>query len=147
MPTRLPTVACEIRTEFRAPIDFVYEWCTDYGPSDAALGKEAYRRRVLRRSKEEVVYEDLDEMQDGWHWSRWTVRLFPPDHWHGESIGNYRTWKVDYRLRSLPNGRTEFRFKGRRTPAALARNGPSRADLESDILRIWKQFGRALESD
>jgi hypothetical protein len=147
MPTRSSTVACEIRKEFRAPLDFVYEWCTDYSPDDASLEKEAFQRRVLRRTKKEVVYEDLDSTPDGWHWARWSVRLHPPDRWHAESVGNYRAWSVEYRLRALPNGRTEFHFKGRRTPAVLARSGPSRADVRANLLQVWKRFGRALESE
>src|SRR5438309_936549 len=39
-----------IRVSFRAPIDFVFAWCTDYTPGDAALEKETYQRKIIERT-------------------------------------------------------------------------------------------------
>jgi hypothetical protein len=147
MPARNAIATYEIRTVFRAPIDFVFAWCTDYSTDDAALEKETFERRVLERTKEKVVYEDLDSTPEGWMWSRWTVRLNAPTHWHGESVGNYRTWSIDYRLRSLPNGRTEFRLSGRRRPVGLGGPNPSQRAMKANLLGIWTNFGKALEAD
>jgi hypothetical protein len=147
MPANAPSARYEIRTEFRAPLEFAFRWCTDYSTDDARLEKETFQRRVLRRTKKNVVYEDLDTTPEGWMWSRWSVRLDPPGHWHGESIGNYRTWSIDYRLRSLPDGRTEFRMTGQRRPVGLARRNPSKRAMEANLRTIWKNFGKALEAD
>ena len=138
---------CEIRSTFRAPIDFVYAWCTDYDPGDARLEKEHYQRRILSRTGKRVVYEDLEEGPHGWVWRRQTVTLAPPHHWHAESVGNYREWSLDYDLRSLPGGRTELTLKGRRRPTPLSGGNPPKAELLRDLRTIWRRFGRALERD
>lgn len=141
-PTR-----CEFRTVFRAPLPFAYAWCTDYTPEDNQLEGSAGLRKIARREKDRVFYEDLEETPSGWMWSHWDVQLRPPNRWHGDGLGNYRRWSVDYSLKALPNGRTEFRFKGRRWPINLGTARPPRAQLERTLLKSWKTLGRVLEAD
>src|SRR5207302_10806365 len=64
-----------IRVSFRAPIDFVFAWCTDYTPGDAALEKETYQRKIIKRTPRAVVFEDVDESKDGWDCTRLVVSL------------------------------------------------------------------------
>lgn len=137
----------EVRTVFHAPLSFVFRWCTDYTAGDPALEGDSFTRRVLQRSRRVVVYEDLDTTPEGWAWSRWVVTLAPPDRWHGESMGNYRDWSVDYRLCSLPDGGTELLLKGERRPTLLGERNPSRAELEASLAGNWQKFARALEAD
>lgn len=136
-----------MRTVFRAPLSFAYRWCTDYSSTDSKLEGQRFTRRVLRRDARRVVYEDLDRTEGGWTWARWTVSLQPPDRWHGVSIGNYRSWSAEYRLRALADGRTEFQFRGKRRATGLAPRAPPRADVQKELNQIWKRFVRALETD
>ena len=137
----------EVHVEFRAPLAFAYRWCTDYSNDDPALEGSDGARRVLERSERRVVYEDLEATPTGWMWSHWTVRLAPPDRWHGEARGNYRSWSLDYRLSALGPARTAFRLKGRRTPMLLGTVNPPKARLERELTVMWKRLGRALEAD
>src|SRR5438309_12068066 len=77
-----------IRVSFRAPIDFVFAWCTDYTPGDAALEKEAYERKIIERTSRSVVFEDLEESKDGLglvEGGRVPAPAEPLAHgWHGE---------------------------------------------------------------
>lgn len=140
----LPVV---VRTTFRAPLPFVLRWCTDYSPEDSGLEGDAFRRQILERTSRRVVYEDLDTSVGGWLWSRWVVTIQPPDRWHGESVGNYRKWDVDYRLTPLADGRTQLTLRGQRTPFALGRKSPSKTAIEKNLAKSWERFARALESD
>jgi hypothetical protein len=144
---RPATVAIELHVPFRAPLPFVFEWCTDFTPHDPSLEGDSYARRVLSRDGGRVVYEDLDSTPEGWQWSRWTVALRPPDAWHADAVGNYRDWSVDYRLRSQPDGGTELTLRGRRRPAGLGAKSPTRAEIERNLAANWKKYARALESD
>ena len=146
---KVASMRIQIRVKFRAPLPFVFGWCTDYGAGDAKLERGTYTRRVLSRSDHQVVYEDLDSTPAGWRWMHWTVRLRPPDAWHGEAVGNYRNWVTDYRLRETSDGGTELTLTGTRTPTGLGVGGPSvrRAEVEKMIGDDWKRFSRALESD
>src|SRR5437870_11934124 len=90
-----------VRVSFRAPIDFVFAWCTDYTPGDAALEKEAYERKIIERTSRSVVFEDLEEYKAGWDWSTAVVSLRPPNRWHMDGMGNNRVVVDDYVLLGL----------------------------------------------
>jgi hypothetical protein len=126
---------------------FVLRWCTDYSPEDSGLEGEKFRRRILERTRRRVVYEDLDESPGGWMWSHWNVSIHPPDRWHGEAVGNYRAWDIDYRLKSLPGDRTQMTLRGRRTPLLLGTKNPTKTELERELTKTWAKFARALEAD
>src|SRR6184192_2155594 len=117
-----------IRVSFRAPIDFVFAWCTDYTPGDAALEKETYQRKIIERTPRAVVF------------------LRPPNRWHMNGIGNNRDVVADYVLSSLPDGRTRLDLRWKRRP-----HGPdaklTKAEREASSTRAWKRFASALESD
>ena len=138
---------CEVRATFRAPLAYVYRWCTDYAPDDGRRAEENYVRRILERSDRRVVLEDLEDTEHGWVWKRSTVTLDPPRHWHAESDGNYRYFSLDYRLRALPGGVTELTLRGKRTATALGGENPTRARLEAGLRTLWTHLGRSLERE
>jgi len=147
MVKQLPGPTYEVRHVFRAPMEFVYAWCTDYTPEDAKYEAEEYQRRILRRSRHEVVYEDLEETPEGWVWSRHVVRLWPSRRWHSDSVGSHREISLDYRLSKLPGGRTELVLTARRRPTGVGGRNPSKRDWERSVGEAWDRFGRALERD
>jgi len=141
------TSVYEIRMTFRAPLAFAYEWCTDYTPKDRKLEGDPGTRQILRKGRRTVVYEDLNATDHGWMWSRQTVTLQPPDRWHAIAIGNYRTWDLDYSLRPLPGGRTEFSMRGERRATPLGVKNPPKRVLEHELRVMWANLGRALDKD
>ena len=147
MPKLTPPAVYEFRTRFRAPLPYVFAWCTDYTPDDARLEGEEYTRRILRRTRQNVVYEDLYDEPDGWMWSHQEVDLHPPKHWHANAVGSHREWSIDYRLSAQKDGSTELWFRGKRRATGLAGKNPPKARLERELLHMWKNFGRALERD
>jgi len=147
MPTVFPASRYEIRSKFRAPLPFVFEWCTDYSSDDPRLEKENYTRKILGRKGRRVTYEDLYDTPNGWMWSHQTVTLHPPNRWHAEALGNYREWSLEYTLKELPDGRTELTLRGQRRPTPLGGRNPPKARLERELRASWRNFGRALERD
>jgi len=154
-PTRRRPTPRELTVEFvhrfRAPVPFVFAWCTDYSPEDPRIERDRYARRILSRGPRTVVYEDLGDhsgdRRAGWFLNRQTVTLHPPAHWHAESDGNYRTWSIDYRLRALPDGTTEMRFEGTRRATPLEDRPPTLAATRRNLATMWSRFGRALERE
>ncbi|MCI4368844.1 MAG: hypothetical protein L3K09_04700 [Thermoplasmata archaeon] len=142
-----PMPVYEVKATFRAPLKFVYEWCTDYRPQDARLESENYERKILRRSSREVIYEDLEDSKDGWFWARHVVRLFPPNRWHSDTVGSHRALSLEYRLAALPGGRTQLTLTARRRPYGVGGKNPPRAKWEGPVAMSWKRFGRAIERD
>jgi hypothetical protein len=137
----------EIRTNFRAPLDFAYAWCTDYTPVDRKLEGDPGSRQIIRKGSRSVVYEDLNETPHGWMWSRQTVTLHPPDSWRAVAIGNYRTWKLTYSLRPLSGELTEFSMRGERRATPLGVKNPPKRVLEKELTDMWRNLARALERE
>ncbi len=147
MASRSRRSVYEIRSTFRAPLSFVFDWCTDYTPDDPRLEKDRYRRKILSRKGRHVVYEDLHDTPEGWMWSHNTVTLLPPNRWHAEATGSHREWDLDYTLRELPGGRTQLTLHGVRRPTTLGGRNPPKARLERELRASWRNFGAALERD
>lgn len=137
----------EFRSQFQAPVRFVFDWCTDYTPEDPVLEKDNYTRRILSRTSRKVVYEDLSDSPDGWMWSRQQVSLHPPNRWHAEAMGNHRTWSIDYELVERARGVTEMLFRGERRATFPGEKNPPKARLEGELRQSWKNFAKALERD
>jgi len=143
-----PKQSFHIRAEFRAPIDFVFAWCTDFRSDDARREKDQYTRRVLERSRRRVVFEDLgDAAGGGWWWSHHEVTLRPPDRWTSASIGSHRTLALDYRLRRLGPERTRLDLTWTRRWNGLAPAPLPRGPYERATTVAWKHFAAALEKD
>lgn len=136
----------QVRVCFRAPLDYVFRWCTDYTPRDAQLEGEHYQRRILRKTRAHVVYEDLEDSPQGWDWARYTVTLHPPAKWVAERLGNHLEASLRYRLTALAPERTRLDLAWKRRPTAL---GPrrSKSEVERGTALAWRRFARALESD
>ena len=136
-----------VETTFDAPLDFVFRWCTDFGPEDASLTGERFLRKVFRRRRNEVIFEDLNETPSGWMWLRNVVTLYPPDRWHLEAVGNSLDAKADYRLSGLPDGRTRFVMTWTLRPGLLGMSVPPRTTIEPALHHVWDTYRRALERD
>lgn len=136
-----------IRVPFRVPLDFAFAWCTDFTPQDAALEGESYQRKIIERTPRRVVFEDLEESESGWIWSREVVTLHPPNGWHMDGVGNHRDLTADYILSSLPDGRTQLELRWRRRPSMPDAKTLTKAEREASTARAWKRFGAAMERD
>ncbi len=147
MGSRWPGPTYEVTRTFRAPLEFVYTWCTDYTPDDARHEGEKYERQIIRRSPREVIYEDLEGSKDGWFWTRHVVRLLPPNRWHSDSVGSHRAYSLDYRLTRLPGNRTQLILRARRRPYGIGGKNPPKAAWERSVATSWKRFARVLERD
>ncbi len=134
-----------VRAHFRAPLDYVFAWCTDYTPGDAPLEGEDYARRILERTGRRVVLEDLEDTPDGWDWSRLIVQLLPPNRWRMDAVGSFRDVHADYVLSTPGKDRTllDLRWRVRR------HRGPnrSRGERERSGTAAWRKFAAALEKD
>ena len=136
-----------ISVSFRAPLAFAFAWCTDYTPQDASLEGESYQRKIIERTPRRIIFEDLEESEAGWDWSRDVVTLRPPNRWHMDGIGNHHDVTADYVLSPLPDGRTWLDVRWRRRPKTPDAKKRTKAEREASATRAWKRFGAAMERD
>jgi hypothetical protein len=144
---RWPGPEYHIQATFRAPLSYVFKWCTDYTSGDARLEGEHYQRKVIRRTPRRVIFEDIEESPDGWYWAWHDVRLQPPDRWHLEVKGNRAQVIGDYQLTKTPDRRTQLDLWWRRRPSLLDFTRRPKAVAERATTLGWKRFARALERD
>lgn len=148
-PNALPWPAPEYRltVTLEAPLPFAFAWCTDYRADDATRAGERYERRILQRSRNRILYEDLWSQKDGWVWRRYDVRTRPPDRWHADSWGNQRDASLDYLLTPLSEDRTRLDLVMHRRPASGRSYQPSKRALEAELKVLWSNYARALARD
>lgn len=144
---RWPNPEFHVTAEFDAPMDYVFSWCTDFDPADDRREKDRYTRKVIDRSRERIVFEDLVDSDQGWNWARHVVTLRPPDRWHSDSVGSHREASIDYVLTSLPGDRTRLDLRWKRRPTTLGTTPVSKRAIEQSTTRAWRNFARSLESD
>jgi hypothetical protein len=142
-----PKPEYHVGIRIRAPLPYVFSWCTDYAPGDAKLEGEHYRRKDIHRTASRVIFEDIEESPGGWYWFRRDVRLQPPDRWHLESTGSHSRVIGDYQLTKLADGRTQLDLGWRRRPGLLEFAPRPKAAAERESTRGWRPFARALERD
>jgi hypothetical protein len=144
---RWPGPEYHVTATFRAPLPYVFSWCTDFDPRDDRREKDHYSRKIVERTPRRVVFEDLVDSDQGWNWARHVVTLHPPAHWHSDSVGTHRTLTIDYTLTRLSPERTrlDLRWKRRRTP--LATGKLSQRTIEKSTTQAWRNFARELEKD
>ncbi|MGA8542335.1 MAG: hypothetical protein WB947_02155 [Thermoplasmata archaeon] len=131
---------------FRAPLPYVFSWCTDFDPHDDRREKDRYTRKIVSRTPRRVVFEDLVDLPTGWNWARHDVTLFPPDRWHSDSVGSHRTLTINYVLTPLSSTRTRLDLRWKREATALATKVSKRA-IERSTTQSWRNFARELEKD
>lgn len=137
----------KVQSTFRAPLPFVFRWCTNFNSKDGRYSGEGYQRRILSRSDRKVIFEDLFDTPQGWTWIHRTVRLQPPDRWHADSVGSDRILSVDYRLSGLPSGHTLLTIEAKRRPYGIGTTNPPKAKWERRVAGNWARFGRILERE
>jgi hypothetical protein len=134
------------------PLSFAYKWCTDYTPDDGKYAGEdrsiGLVRRIVRRNRRRVIFENLYNVGKGWGWERHTVTLAPPDRWHSDGIGAFFESHLDYRLRELPGNRTRFEMTWSSRPMPWYR-GPrgSRRAVEAFVTMLWERRARAMRRE
>ena len=133
--------------DVRAPLEYVYDWCTDYRTDDARREGARFVRRIRERTARRVVFEALADDAAGGNWSRVVVDRAPPDAWHAERRGNRREVSVDYRLARRGPGSTRLTIRLRRRSLVPERPRPSVAERRSAFRELWARLRRSLEAD
>lgn len=129
----------------RAPLKYVYAWCTDYRSDDGKFSLLKPRFRVLRLGKNRILR--IRTYSDGEAKDRVAVdliRLDPPTRWHLDEIDEEDLEAVDYRLTALGPRRTRVTLSV--TERWMIPNYPSRREVEMGSNAYWDRLVAALES-
>ena len=128
-----------------APLQFAYEWCTDFREDDPKIIGSKNRRRILEKTKERVIYT-IRYKSGGKTWNAVNiVTLHPPAAWHLDSRGDEDDEVGEYRLSKLGPRKTklEMTFVER----WKVRDYQPRAEYLKHIHNIWDKYAAALQRD
>ena len=128
-----------------APLAFVYKWCTDYRDDDPKITGSTNQRRILRKTKQSVLYLSIYKRGAKSKYAVNIVRLHPPNSWHLDFIGEEDDETGDYRLTRLGAKRTrlDMVFK----EEYKIRSPPTIAEDTKHTSEIWDKYVAALERD
>lgn len=132
---------------FNAPIQFVYDWCTDYSPLDSKITGSKFERIILEKTKERVVYAGYKTGRDGKpKLAVRVVTLHPKTYsWHLDYFAEEDLEVGDYKLKRVGKDKTRFdmvlknKWKHGRSP--------SKEEFEAGTKKTWDKFASALERD
>jgi hypothetical protein len=137
--------AYHLNKTIKAPIQFVFDWCTDFREDDYKLTDSTFRRTMYSRSGNRVVYVDEENLDGEVRRSKSEVTLIPTDRWILHNVGDELDEDGEYRLRELDANSTSLKmvFKVRHKLEPI----PSRARWEKDGNEFWNKLIVALEKE
>ncbi len=130
----------------RAPIKYVYEWCTDFRSDDGKFSRSKTRVKVIHVGSDRVVRIRVRVTPiESPAVAVELVRLIPPDAWHKETIDETDLDAVDYKLARLGSGRTRVTLS--LTERWMTRKHPTRSQWVRSANKYWDELVAALEED
>jgi hypothetical protein len=100
----------KISKSFKAPLDYVFAWCTDFREDDGKMTGSKATRAFLERTDKRIVwaveYKEKGTTKDGIR----AVWLHPPDSWTLDTCGDHREIG-EYRLSSKGKNKTRLDMK------------------------------------
>jgi len=129
----------------KAPIQFAFDWCTDFREDDYKLTDSSSRRTMYNRSGTKVVYVDEETVDGEVRKSKSEVTLYPPDRWVLSAQGDVEDEEGEYRLEANDEVTTVLRMTFR--VGHKLKPIPSKAKWEKDGNEFWDKLVVALEKE
>jgi hypothetical protein len=130
---------------FDAPLQFVFDWCTDFREDDGKMVGAEAKRHFLERTDERVVWVSKHEEGGKTIEGLRAVWLDPPDSWHLDASGDTRELG-DYQLTSLGENKTRLDMIFQ-----LSYDDPKdvrvKKEWEKEVNEEWDIYGKYLEED
>jgi len=138
--------AVHVSKTIRAPLRFVYDWCTDYRETDPKITGSKSKRKILLKNKHRAVYVENYRSGGKPRSEVDVITLHPPKAWHLDLTSD-EGWNEtgDYVLSSLGFWRTrlDIRFKEH----FKISKPPTKAEYEKHVSEVWDKYVTELERD
>ena len=130
---------------FRAPLEFVFRWCTDFREDDGEMVGEKEKRTFLERTPRRIIwvdeYKEKGKKNEGFR----VVWLCPPNAWYLDTCGDMREIG-EYVL--SPKGKNKSRLDMKFDITYESKDDiPDRKKWQKDVDEEWATFASYLEKD
>ncbi|HZW56658.1 MAG TPA: hypothetical protein VFF30_10260 [Nitrososphaerales archaeon] len=144
--SRNNVIAYRFAKEINAPLDYVFQWCTDFSEDDPKITGSSSKRIILEKMKNRAIYVSLTPTAGNSTGGRvYLVDLAPPKAWHMEAHGNGFDSVGEYRLTRISRERTRLAIAFKLRYYSL--NVPTKEDRVKDSRSSWDKYVAALERD
>ncbi|MDA4128210.1 MAG: hypothetical protein OK422_01900 [Thaumarchaeota archaeon] len=130
---------------FNAPLEYVFDWCTDFRDEDPIIASNSTKRRIIEKTKTRAIYISKYVNQGKKFEGVRIVALEPPNKWHLDGVAEDQNETGEYRLTALGRKKTrlDMAFK------VIYKKGKpaSKKSWEGDTSGEWDRFRAALERD
>jgi len=128
-----------------APLQFVYDWCTDFREDDNKITGSKAQRKILEKTRQRVIYTSNYKSHGKPRNAVNIVSLRPPSAWHLDYLGDEDDETGDYRLKRLGPKRTRLDMVF--TEKYKIHNAPTKAQDLKHTNEVWDKCVAALEKD
>jgi hypothetical protein len=130
---------------FKAPLAFVFDWCTDFREDDGKMTGSKAKMTFLEKTDKRMVwvvdYKEKGKAKEGIR----VVWLHPPDSWSLDTCGDGKELG-EYKLKEKGNGKTRLDMEFRLTYDNKA-DVEDKKTWEKETEEFWDVLGQFLEKD
>jgi hypothetical protein len=129
----------------KAPLNYVYNWCTDYREDDNKITGSKTKRIILQKTKRRVIWVSTYKLRGKTMSGVNIVTLRPPNAWHLDSVDLEGDVIGQYKLRKIGDRKTRLSmtFKIKYKTASP----PTKNEDEKSTSEFWDKYVSALEKD
>ena len=135
----------KVSKSFKAPLDYVFGWCTDFREDDGKMTGSKAKRKFIERTDKRIVwsveYKENGKPVEGIR----VVWLHPPDSWSLDTCGDHRELG-EYNLTQKGKNKTRLDMKFR-VSFDSKEEVDDRKKWEKEASEEWDIFRRYLEND
>jgi hypothetical protein len=130
---------------FDAPLDFVYNWCTDFREDDNKITGSSSRRHIVDKTKRRFVWIAHYKTAGKPFEAVRIVKLRPPNAWYLDGVGDDEAEVGKYQL--TPVGPNRTRLVMTFTIDYRSATPESKRQWEGETSDEWDKFKAALERE
>ena len=135
----------KLSKKFSAPLDFVFQWCTDFREDDPKIIGSKTVRKMLEKNGERAIWRVRYKNGKGFAEGVRFVTLHPPNAWHLDTCGDGRE-VGDYKLTAMGKNKTRLDMKFTVTYDSK-KEVEDRDEWEKDGDAHWTIYKKALEKE
>ncbi len=137
--------AVHVSKVIKAPLKFVYNWCTDFREDDNKITGSKAKRIIVQKTKERVIYISTYKFRGKTFSGVNIVTLRPPNAWHLDFAGQEDDEIGEYKLTRIGPRKTRLTmtFKGKYKIG----KAPTKEENTKSVNQFWDKYIAALEKD
>jgi hypothetical protein len=135
---------------FKAPLEYVFQWCTDFREDDGKMTGSKRKRTILEKTPTRIVWV-MEYKQEGK--PRQGLRVVwphPPDSWTLDTCGDMAEWdereRGEYKLTRKGKNKTRLDMKFWLTYNSKE-HFPDKKEWAKETAETWETFASYLEKD